>query len=57
MEKLFAVVENNIVINVIINVEDEVVAANPNKYIEYTNGWVCPIGIDDSAFFTKIIQA
>jgi predicted peptidase len=49
----FAVIENNVVTNIIVGVEDEVVAANPIKYVEYTNGWVCPEGVDDSAFFPK----
>jgi hypothetical protein len=51
MEKLFAVIENNKVINIIVGVEDEVVAANPDKYIEYTNGWIYPEGIDGGNFF------
>jgi chorismate mutase len=53
MEKLFAVVEVNKVINVIINVEDEVVAANPGKYMEYTDGWDYSNGIDGGDFFPK----
>ena len=51
MEKLFAVIENNKVINIIIGVEDEVVAANPDKYIDYTNGWDYNNGIDGGTFF------
>jgi len=35
-ERFFAVVENGIVVNIIVGVEDEVVAANPARYIEYT---------------------
>jgi chorismate mutase len=54
MEKLFAVIENNTVVNVIINVEDEVVAANPTKYIEYTNGWDYNNGIDGGSFFPAL---
>ena len=50
-ERFFAVIENKKVVNIIVGVEDEVVAANPGKYIEYTDGWVCPPGVDDSAFF------
>jgi hypothetical protein len=34
--KTFAVIENNKVVNVIVGVEPEVVAANPTKYVEYT---------------------
>lgn len=50
-DRKFAVIENNKVINVIIGVEDEVVAANPEKYIEYTNGWDFNNGIDGGVFF------
>ena len=35
--KTFAVIENGIVINIIVGVEPEVVAANPTKYVEYTD--------------------
>ena len=51
MEKLFAVIEDNKVVNIIINVEDEVVAANPGKYVEYTNGWDFTNGINTNGFF------
>ena len=54
MEKLFAVIENNKVVNVIVGVEDEVVAANPEKYIEYTNGWDYSNGIDKGNFFPPL---
>jgi hypothetical protein len=53
MERVFAVIENSKVVNIIVGVPDEVVAANPTKYIEYTNGWDFENGIDGSAFFTK----
>lgn len=49
--KKFAVIENNKVVNIIVGVEDEVVAANPGKYIEYTNGWNYDNGIDGGDFF------
>ena len=49
--KTFAVIENNKVVNIIVGVEDEVVAANPGKYIEYTNGWDYNNGIDGGVFF------
>ena len=35
-ERFFAVVENGVVVNIIVGVEDEVVVANPSRYIEYT---------------------
>lgn len=50
-ERFFAVIENNKVVNIIVGVEDEVVSANPDKYIEYTDGWDYNNGIDGSTFF------
>ena len=50
-DRKFAVVENNKVVNIIVGVEDEVVAANPGKYIEYTNGWDFNNGIDGGIYF------
>jgi hypothetical protein len=50
----FAVIENNKVVNVLVGVEDEVVAANPGKYIEYTNGWDFDNGIDGADYFPVI---
>lgn len=47
----FAVIENNTVINIVVGVEDEVVAANPEKYIEYTDSWNYDSGIDGGVFF------
>jgi hypothetical protein len=43
-ERFFAVVENGIVVNIIVGVEDEVVAANPSRYIEYTMDAPAAIG-------------
>lgn len=51
MERVFAVIENNKVVNIIVGVEDEEINANPNKYIEYTDGWTNPNGIDGGTFF------
>lgn len=56
MDRVFAVVENNKVINIVVGVEDEVVAANPGKYIEYTNGWDYNNGIDGDIFFPVSIE-
>ena len=55
-DRKFAVIENGKVINIIVGVEDEVVAANPGKYIEYTNGWDYNNGIDGGIFFPQIIE-
>lgn len=49
--RTFAVIENNKVVNVIVGVEDEVVAANPGKYIDYTDGWDYNNGIDGGIYF------
>ena len=51
MEKLFAVIEDNKVINVIVGVEEEVVMAHPGMFIEYTDGWDYNNGIDGGNFF------
>jgi hypothetical protein len=56
MERLFAVVENGKVINTLVGIEDEIVAANPDKYIEFTNGWDFNNGIDGGDFFPKTIK-
>jgi hypothetical protein len=50
-KRYFAVIENNKVVNIVIGVEDEVVAADPDKYIEYTDGWDYSNGIDGGEFF------
>lgn len=52
--KLFAVVEDNKVINIVVGIEDEVIASNPGKYIEYTNGWDYNNGIDGGIFFPPL---
>jgi chorismate mutase len=51
MDKVFAVIENNKVVNIIVGVEPEVVAANPGKYIDYTDGWDYSNGIDGGVYF------
>lgn len=53
MDRLFAVIEDNTVVNIIVGVEDEVLAANPGKFVEYTNGWDYTNGIDGGVFFPK----
>ena len=42
--KTYAVVENNVVVNVIVGVEPEKVAANPALYVEYTEANPAGIG-------------
>jgi hypothetical protein len=53
MNRLFAVVENNKVVNVVVEPNADELAANPNKYVEYTNGWDHDNGIDGGNFFLK----
>ena len=50
-QRFFAVVEDGVVVNILVGLEDEVVAANPDKYIEYTDGWDYENGIDGGDFF------
>ena len=56
MDKVYAVVENNKVVNIIFEPDQELVDANPDKYIEYTNGWDYNNGIDGGEFFPIQIQ-
>ena len=51
--RVFAVIEKKKVVNIIVGVEDEVLEANPEKFIEYTDGWTYPKGIDGGKFFPK----
>lgn len=49
--RVYAVIENNKVVNIIVGVEAKVLKANPDKYIDYTDGWLYPEGIDGGDFF------
>lgn len=53
--RTYAVIEDNKVINIIVGVEPEVVAANPDKYIDYTDGWDYNNGIDFGNFFPVLV--
>jgi len=53
MERVYAVIEDNKVINIIVGVEPEVLKKNPKKYIDYTDGWDFTNGIDGGDFFPK----
>lgn len=50
MERKFAVIENNKVVNIIVGASEDILL-NPTKYIEYTNGWDYNNGIDGGVFF------
>jgi hypothetical protein len=56
--RTFAVIENGIVTNIIVGVEDEVVAANPTKYVEYTAENPAGIGwtYDGTNFISPIVE-
>jgi hypothetical protein len=56
MNKVYAVVENNKVVNIISNPDEELVMSNLEKYVEYTNGWNYNNGIDGGEFFPIQIQ-
>lgn len=51
----YAVIENNKVINVVVGVDEELVIANPDKYIPYEFGDLMPEHIDGNGFFPKPI--
>jgi hypothetical protein len=48
---MYAVIENNKVVNILVDVDADILAANPEMYIEYTNGWDYNNGIDGGDFF------
>jgi hypothetical protein len=56
MDKVYAVIENNTVVNIVVGVDEEVLIANPGKYIEYTNGWDYDNGIDGGIFFPAPVE-
>jgi len=47
----FAVIENSKVVNIIVDPGQDELDAHPDKYIEYTDGWEYPEGIDGGEFF------
>lgn len=49
--RTYAVIEDGKVVNIIVGVEAKVLKANPDKYIDYTDGWLYPEGIDGGEFF------
>lgn len=50
-DRKFAIIENNKVINIVVGVDDEVIAADPERYLEYTDGWNYNSEIDGGEFF------
>ena len=51
--KVYAIIENKKVVNVVVGVDEEIVTKNPGKYLEYTNGWDYNNGIDGGVFFPE----
>lgn len=51
--RTYAVIEDNKVVNIIVGIEPETLAANPDKFIDYTDGWDYDNGIDGGLFFPK----
>lgn len=47
----YAIIENNKVVNIVVDIDAKDLLDNPSKYIEYTNGWTYPAGIDGGEFF------
>ena len=58
--KTYAVITNGIVENIIVGIEQEVLDANPNKYVEYTEENPAHIGepyAPDGYIFNPITKA
>jgi hypothetical protein len=51
MSKLFAIIEDNKVVNIVVDVDAKDLKKNPSKYIDYTDGWDYSNGIDGGDFF------
>lgn len=49
--KKYAVIENNKVVNILVGVDPDLVEANPEMYVDYTDGWDYDNGIDGGNFF------
>ena len=54
-KKLFAAVENNKVVNIVVEPDEFELVKNLNKYVEYTDGWDYNNGIDGGDFFPNIV--
>ena len=48
---MYAVIKNNKVVNILVDVDAGVITANPEMYIDYTDGWDYNNGIDGGDFF------
>lgn len=48
---MWAIIENNKVVNIVVDIDAKDLLDNPSKYINYTNGWDYSNGIDGGDFF------
>ncbi len=48
---MWAVIEDNKVINIVVDVDAKELKKNPTKYINYSDGWDYDNGIDGGIFF------
>lgn len=56
MERTFALIKDNKVVNVVVGTDGDV-AVNPTNYIECTNGWDFNNGIDPNGYFYAPVLA
>ena len=48
---MWAIIEDNKVVNIVVDVDAKDLKKNPDKYINYENGWDYTNGIDGGLFF------
>jgi hypothetical protein len=53
---MWAIIEDNKVINIVVDIDPKELENNPTKYINYTDGWDYDNGIDGGNFFPKIVE-
>jgi len=53
---MWAIIENNKVINIVVDVDAKDLKKNPEKYIDYSSGWDYSNGIDGGDFFPKAVD-
>ena len=47
----YTIIKDNKVINIVVDVDAEDMKNNPDKYIDYTDGWDYSNGVDGGDFF------
>jgi hypothetical protein len=53
---MWAIIEDNKVINIVVDIDAKELKKNPTKYINYADGWDYDNGIDGGNFFPKVID-